>query len=183
MKTLKIIQTLAKVGKILSKIVFICCIVGLCGCVIGILALVIGGSAAEASGTTLQALLQKETDISLGSVWAAIFVGIFLCIGELIVSKLALNYFEHELEQGTPFSLDGAKELLHLGIHSIWIPIAATVAAEIAQGIICALCESVERVKLDSDGSITTGVMLIVVSLLCKCGAQLLQEKNEEKCE
>lgn len=179
MKTLQIIQTLAKVGKILSKIVFICCIVGLCGCGVGILALIIGGEAVELGGVTLHSLLQKEADVSLGTVWAAIFVGIFLCIGELFVSKLALNYFTHELEKGTPFDLDGAKELLYLGIHSIWVPIAATIAAEIAQGILCAVADNVKRVKLDNDGNITTGVMLILMSLLCKYGAQLQQEKHD----
>ena len=39
MNTLKTIQTLSKIGRILSKIVYICCVVGFCGCIIGIVSL------------------------------------------------------------------------------------------------------------------------------------------------
>jgi len=39
MNTLKTIQTLSKIGKILSKIVYICCEVGFCGCIVGIISL------------------------------------------------------------------------------------------------------------------------------------------------
>ena len=43
METLKVIQILSKIGRIFSKVVFICCLVGFGGCVIGILSLGFGG--------------------------------------------------------------------------------------------------------------------------------------------
>ncbi len=39
MSTLKTIQTLSKIGRILSKTVYICCVVGFCGCIVGIISL------------------------------------------------------------------------------------------------------------------------------------------------
>lgn len=36
MKSLQVIQKLAKVGKVLSIIVFICCLVGTCGCAVSL---------------------------------------------------------------------------------------------------------------------------------------------------
>lgn len=41
MKTLNNIQKLSKIGKVLSRIVFIFCIIGFCGCIVGILAICI----------------------------------------------------------------------------------------------------------------------------------------------
>ena len=42
MNTLKTIQGLSRIGKILSKIIFICCIVGFCGCIAGMVSLALG---------------------------------------------------------------------------------------------------------------------------------------------
>ena len=42
MKTLNIIQRLSRIGRILSKIIFIFCIIGFCGCIVGILSMAIG---------------------------------------------------------------------------------------------------------------------------------------------
>ncbi len=182
MKTLKTIQTLAKIGKILSKIVFICSIVGLCLCGVGFLGLVIGGRDIELGSVTLHLLQTTGVNLTLGDVWVAIFVQAFECIGEMIVSKIALDYFKNELEQGTPFHMDGAKELQRLGIYTIWVPIAAAVVGEIALSIVVLLGDHTTQIvhtSIDCDGNISLGIMFLVASLLCRYGAQLQQEKAD----
>ncbi len=173
MKTLDTIQTLSKTGKVLSKIVYICCIVGLCGCGVGIVALLIGAETLKLGGVTLHGILETEAGVSTGTVWAAIAAGMILCIGEFFVSRMAYRYFENELNAGTPFTMDGAKELLHLGISVIWIPIVTAVLAQIAHGVIDQFMENVEKLNLDGFDSVMLGVMLIIASVLCKYGAEI----------
>lgn len=179
MKTLEIIQIISKTGKILSKIVYICCIVGICGGAVGIVGLSIGAEALKIANVTLQSILETEAGVSLGTVWASIAVGIVLCIGEFFVSRMAYRYFKNELNAGTPFTEAGAKELLHLGISVIWIPIVTSVLAQIVQGVIAQFMENVEKLSLDGNGSVMLGVMFIVISLICKYGAELVAERND----
>lgn len=180
MKTLNTIQTLSKIGKILSKIVYICCIIGLGGCAVGAVAMVVGANAANHSSMTLQSIFAAEANVSVGTVWAAIAVGAILCIGQIVISRMAWRYFKNELEAGTPFTFEGAKELLRLGISTVWIPVAAAIAAQIAQEVISQFMTNVEKLSFDGFDTVALGVMFIVVSFLCKYGAQLREtDKND----
>lgn len=179
MKTLNTIQTLCKIGRIFSKFIFICCIVGLCGCAIGAVAMFVGVEALEIGGVTLHSILETEANISVGTVMAAIVVGATLCTGEFFVARKACSYFENELKAGTPFTAEGAKELLHLGISTIWIPLVAVLAAQVAQGVIAQFVQDVEKLSLDGFESVALGVMFIFMSLLCKYGAECNIENGE----
>lgn len=179
MKTLNTIQTLSKIGKILSKIVYICCIVGFVGCIVGIASVLVGAEALKLGGVTLHSILETEAGIGIGTIWAAIAVGMILCIGEFFVSRMAYRYFVNELRAGTPFTLDGAKELLHLGISVIWIPIVTAVLAQIAQGVIAQHMEDVEKLSLNGFDSVALGVAFAIISLLCRHGAELSAQAVE----
>lgn len=180
MKTLNAIQTLSKIGKIFSKIIYYCCIAGLCGCAIGIFAMLIGAQTVKIGGVTLHSILESEANTSTGTVWASIAAGAILCLGEFFVSRMACRYFENELKAGTPFTAEGAKELLHLGISIIWIPIVSAVLAQVARGVIAQFMENVEKLSLDSFDSVALGVMFIVMSLLCKYGAECNESSENQ---
>lgn len=180
MKTLETIQTLSKIGKIFSKIIFICCIVGLCGCGVGLMALLIGADVVKFGGLTLHSILEVEAGISTGTVLASITAGAILCIGELVVSRMAGAYFEKELAAGTPFTFDGAGELLHLGIRLIWIPIVTVVLAQLTHGVIDQFFTNVEKLDLDGYTSVGLGVMCILMSLLCKYGAECVEKSRND---
>lgn len=182
MKALKTIQIISKFAMIMSKFVRICCIVGLCGCGVGVLALVVGGNTVKIGGVTLHSLLDTQANVSLGTILAAISVGVFLCAGELVVAKLSETYFRHELEAGTPFTHDGAMELRMLGVHMIWVPIVAMVCAKVAQTIFAKTMENVQTVSLSNGGSVAAGIALIVVSILCEYGAEIsAREKADDE--
>ena len=173
MKSLKTIQTLSKIGKIISKIVYICCMVGFIGCAVGIVAISIGGNALTLDGVILNDTLNNEA-VSMGTTLAALVVGLILCTGEYVVARMAYRYFDHELNAGTPFTLEGAQELMRLGIFVIGIHIVSAVLAQVAQGVISAMMENVETLTLESGDSIALGVMLIVMSVFCRYGAELV---------
>lgn len=180
MNTLKIIQTLSKIGKIISKIIYICCIVGFCGCLVGVVAMLLGAEAVKFDGMTLKAILEEEANISIGTVWAAIVAGFILCAGEFFLCRKAHRYFSNELDTGTPFTMSGAKELMNLGISALWIPLASSIAASIAVGIVESITHTAGKIKLDGYESLGLGVMLIVASLLCRHGAELTEKGAEE---
>lgn len=178
-KSLKAIQTLSKIGKIISKIIYICCIVGFVGCIVGAIAMLVGGEAVKLGGMTLHSILETEANLATGTVWTAIGAGAILCLGEIILTRMAFRYFEHELNAGTPFTADGAKELLRLGISVLWIPIVTVVLAQIVQNIIALFLENTEMLNLDGFTHVELGLALILVSLLCRCGTELLQAESQ----
>lgn len=181
MKSLSTIQTLSRVGQIISKVIYICCIVGFCACLAGIAAMLLGGHSLKLGGVTLHSFLQSQAGVSTGTIWAAIAAGLLLCAGEYAVAKLACRYFTHELAAGTPFTLTGARELLHLGISCIWIPLLAMVLARVAQEILSQFMTGVDPLEPGGADNVSLGVMFIVMSLLCRCGAEQQQTALPEQ--
>lgn len=178
MKTLNIIQRLSMIGKILSKIMFIFCIIGFCGCIVGILSMSLGAPTLKIGGVTLESILNTEADVTVGTVYAAMAAGMILCAGEAVLSKFAEHYFKRELADGTPFNLGGAKELMHLGIFTICIPIGTQIIAEIVCAVMEQTLQGVAPLQPDHSGSVALGVMFIVMSLGCRYGAELREGKE-----
>lgn len=179
MKSLKTIQTLSKIGKILSKIVSICCVVGVIGCAVGSVAMLIGLRVVKIGGRTLESILRTEAGVYTGTIWAAIAVGAILCIGEFFVAQMACRYFDHELQAGTPFTAGGAKELLHLGISCIWIPIVAIVLAQVAQEVIAHFMANTELLAIDGYQHVGLGVVFILIALFCQYGSELREAGDQ----
>ncbi len=181
MKSLKTIQVLAKIGRIVSKIIGILSIVAACLCVAGIVSLALGLGALKIGGVTIHSIIETKAEISIGTLYAAMASGILLCVGEAILCRFAEKYFANELKAGTPFTFDGSKELLRLGILAICIPIASEILAAITYGIMRLLMDGVEPPKDWYGASIGIGVMMIVTSVICRYGAELKEGKAPEE--
>ena len=173
MKTLGTIQKLWKLGKVLCRVVFIFCIVGLCGCAAGIISMALGAPTLKFGGVTLGSILSISAGVTTGTVYAAMTAGAILCAGEAVLAKFAEHYFGRELADGTPFSLAGAAELMRLGILTICIPIGTQVIAEIVHAVMEQAMEGVAPLRLENAGSAALGVMFLVMSLLCRYGAEM----------
>lgn len=178
MKTLKTIQTLSKTGKILCKIIFILCVVGFAGCILGISTLACIPEGLKLGGVTIHGIVEKSSDISMGACYTAMAAGIVLCAGEAVLCKIAERYFKHELEAGTPFTFEGAKELMRLGICTICIPITTAVISGIIYGIMSSFFSGVNELHLGNSVSIGLGIMFIITSLICRHGAEISQKKE-----
>jgi hypothetical protein len=175
--TLNILQTVSKIAGIVCKVISVLCIVGFCLCVVGIVSLAVGAPAMQLGGVTFESMMQHNTEMTTGSLYAAMASGAFVCAGEAVLAKFALHYFKREQTDGTPFTFDGAKELLRLGILSLCIPVGTQILAQIAQTICTKIMTDVEPLELDMGGSVIVGALLIVMALLCKYGAELNAEK------
>ena len=173
MKTLNTIQTLSKIGKVLSKISFIFCLIGTIGCAVGLASLPFANQGIfKIGGVSIYGLIVNRAGIDLTGLYPAMTGAMILCIGQMVLAKNAEKYFAHELAAGTPFTQDGAKELLRLGILTICIPLGCLILAEIVSGILAGFLNCDDLLKLENGGSVTLGVMFLVMSLLCRYGAE-----------
>lgn len=179
MKSLQTIQTLSKIGKVLSKIIYICCVIGTVGCAVGIASLPFADTGIfKIGGVTIYGLIVNQGGIDLNSLYPLMIGAMIVCIGQAVLAKFAESYFTHELAAGTPFTADGAKEMLRLGILTICIPLGALILSQIISGVVAEIVGCGDVFKVDNGDSVVLGVMFIVISLLCRYGAELAGEKK-----
>lgn len=180
MKSLQTIQTLSKIGKVLSKIIYICCVIGAVGCAVGIASLPFADTGIlKVGGVTIHGLIVNQAGIDLNSLYPLMTGAMIVCIGQAVLAKFAESYFTHELAAGTPFTADGAKEMLRLGILTICIPLGALILSQIVSGVVAEIVGCGDLFKVDNGDSVVLGVMFIVISVLCRYGAEL-RTNNEE---
>lgn len=170
-KTLDTIQTLSKIGRVLSKIVFIFSLIGAIGCAAGILSVRFLPESIQLGKTTIQGLVELTDKLTPAVAYAAMITAGILCVGEAILAKIAERYFKREIADGTPFTFDGAKALQRLGICAIVIPIAAKIAAVVLEHAL----DGADTFEVGDPVSVSLGIMMIVASLLCRHGAELSQ--------
>ena len=175
MRSLEKIQKLSKIGEVLSRIAFILWAAGFLGCIAGIISLSLGSTAVlELTGG------RYGSSVMAG---CAQFSGrLFVCAGRAVLAKFAENYFKNELNAGTPFTLAQAKEMLRLGVITLIIPPACTIAGSIAEEITAGLM-NIEKaaamdIYFDNESSFVLGIMLILISLLCRYGAELRESRD-----
>lgn len=173
MRSLGIIQTLSKIGKIISTIVYVCCIVGAICSLVGLVCVPIMDKALELNGTTFYSFIHTEADISLGTVYATLAAGIVTCICDAVIAKFAKNYFANELADGTPFTLRGAAEMRRLGIICIAVSIGGAIVAEIVRSVIASILPAVDTLELGSGSTVGIGIVFIVMSVIFTYGAQI----------
>ena len=179
MKTLNTIQTLAKIGKILSKIIYVCCIVGFCGCIVGIVSLAIGAETFKLGGITVHSMIENKAGMNLPTLYASMAVGLLFCAVEAVLCKFAEIYFKNELADGNPFTLRGAKELMRLGILTIAIPLGTVIVCSIGVSIADNIYPGIDKLSIGEFSSVGLGVMMIVLSLFCRYGAELNEGKPD----
>lgn len=173
MNTLNTIQTFSKIGRILSKLVYICCVIGAVGCAVGMASLPFADSGIlKIGGVTVYGLIVNRAGLELNSLYPLMTGALIVCVGQAVTAKFAEGYFRHELAAGTPFTFSGAKELLRLGIITICVPLGSLIVAQIISGILAGFLNCGEAFQLDSVDSVTLGIMFLFMSLLCQYGAE-----------
>ena len=171
-RSLKTIQTIAKIGKLVSNIIFVFSIIGAIACIIAVSAIA-SVQNLEIEGQTVVSIVESAGMNFVSFIFSCVGA-IISCIGSAVISKFAINYFTNELEDGTPFTYAGAKELLRLGIISVAIPVAISTVLGIAFIITKLFWPPLaEEALLTEPFSIGIGIMLIIMSIIFKHGAEL----------
>ena len=177
MSSLDKIQKISRLGKILCSIVFVFCMIGIIGSVIGIAFLAAGVDAVHIGGVTLKSIVQINSGTSIETANIYMAVAIILCSGEAVIAKFAERYFKGELLDGTPFNMERAKELTQLGIITIGVSIVTEVVAAIVYEIMSFIFASTGSLEIGNWGSVGIGIAFIIVSLICRYGAESGREQ------
>ncbi len=170
-KSLKTVQTVCKVCKVLAEIAFVLLVVSAvlmlaCGIFIGagkLDALLLSG------GVVLDDMLQQTGVTQERMVTAFICLTVML-VAEAVVAKFINVYFKHELKAGTPFTFEGAKEMLRLGIITIAVPAAASVIIAIYFAV---MMSGDLTFDFSIEISVSLGIVFLALSPLLKHGAEL----------
>ena len=173
-KALSNVMTVFKVARIVAKVILILCIVGSAGCVLGLVLLPL-------ADVLLRTDIFAKQGINLATAYGDCIIGAVTCAGEAIFAFLAYRYFENVEKAGTPFTYDGSKEVFRLGLASLIIAVATSVAAGIVSFVIMLLTspEAFEP-NIGIEFSLTTGLFFMFLSMIFKYGAELQEAKSED---
>ena len=200
--SLRAIQVLAKIAKVLCMIIFVLCVIGAVFSILGTVALVAVKNV-QVRGHALAELVESKAGVQYWVGVAGCGFAALCCILEAVVAKLSHNYFCREVEDGTPFTFGGAKQLMRLGITIIIIEFAIALGAFILTAVItktnalnlemlqaAAAKYSQEKVSpmdfkanvgFGSIGSYGVGIAFIIVSVIFRHGAELREAAEPEK--
>lgn len=183
MESLKTIQVFAKIGKIISQIVFVCCIIGVAGCVLALMLLPIGAQVLESEGTTLNDYIIAYQGYSLDTLYATIASATVIVAGECVTAKFAQLYFKRELKDGTPFTLRGSKEMLRLGIISVAVSVGSVIVASIVKAVMAAALPAVQLENVGDYEMSFNGLFFIVVSFVLRSATEFITAKQKGENE
>ena len=121
-----------------------------------------------------------DLNMSKGAIYDALMVGAIGLLCEMYIAKKAVDYFTFELEEGTPFTEEGANKIKKLGINIIVAPIIATVISTICHVIISKLMDNVGDIDINYEISLTMGLVFLFLSAVFRYGASL-EKKGTKK--
>ncbi len=188
MKSLKAIQVLAKIGKVLSIIVRVCCMIGGISCVVcaGLLAVygekaisIAKDNANQIDDEQARQIIEQLTNPMMIVIIA---IAAAFCFAGAVVAGFAQNYFKHEIEDGTPFTMRGAKELMRLGIIYIAVNLGVSIVAGTVFAIFSKSIEDADKYQFQGM-SIGLGITFIIVSVILRYGAELTEGKAQPAVE
>ena len=172
MDSLKTIQKTFRIFLRLTHAAKILCIVGAVLSGVGALCLMTsyyGGHVFDLFG---KPIVIFHSDTNWKQQYVELLAASIRMIANCILLAFAQDYLKTEQSEGTPFTMTGAEKLKNLGIRCIWIPIVAIVVA-----VTVAVWLGEESIGETGNAfSITTGIVLILVSMIFRYGAELEQQ-------
>lgn len=181
-KTLKTIQKISNIARIFSKVFFILFTVSAILCLAAYISVILGFDTVVAhfGDIHINGFIDNAENLTKGAIMAKLSSGFIITVADAVLCRLSQKYFENELIVGTPFTFEGSREMKRLGIFAIVLPLGSYILAETVSTVIGNLTNTVYEFKYNFDniGSITVGIMLIVMALVFKYGAEVKENKN-----
>ncbi len=184
-RSLRTVQTVAKVIKVFTSIFkYVCLVAGVLSFASAFLILIVPealiGNYAELYSEFYSIGINDKITLFISCVAASIFA-----IAAGAVYMFAEKYLKNELIAGTPFTYAGASELKRLAIISLAVSGGVMVLSGIFMGIIALLNPQImnnsEVVEVSMD--LTPGLLMLLLSAIFKHGAALRQELIKSKQE
>lgn len=180
------LQTIQKIFKVFQVFMRIAMWVLILAVICSALAVVFGQimfSEISEWGVVKDVFEQNRLTLGKNEVLVLSLCSLILCFADCIVCMYACHYLKHERRDGTPFTEKGAIMLRKLGVLTIVFPLIAV----IANIIICDVADLNLKgaFNWDNKESVTTGIVLLIVSVIFQYGAELkpakLQGESTEK--
>lgn len=171
------IQRIAKILYVISKIAFVFCIIGLVASVISVTGLRYWGEI-EVNGMDMLAYIEQSTGeaYTIQMCYAACGSAVVICLIGGILAYYTKRYLKNELEAGTPFTREGAKELRILAILNFVLPMVAYIA-QVA--IFTEL--QVTDIEFTLDVNLGYVLVMLILSLIFDYGADMREQLEKQK--
>lgn len=178
MKSLNTIQKIFRVLGTLTKIGMIASFVWA-----GLTAMGLLCGAAWYGGVTIglsrELLLTLTAADGLGRMMGVLLSDLVCALADGVLLLVAHRYFKAEQEAGTPFTCGGAEQIKQLGILTIVLPLVAAILSALFYEVFdhsrAAMADWGEM------GGVTLGIVLILASLIFRCGAELKDGNGREE--
>ena len=180
MKSLKIIQVLCQIARVIFLILFILCIIGAVGCTIAFIVMPIVQNFPVDEGKTMGEIMTEE-GVSFPDVYTGLIVGLFSSGVGIFLAKINEQFFVKEINKGTPFDHEIVKDMRKLALTCIITTVAYSIVTAIAVLIVQAINHVDLSFKYDLLSSISWGIFLLIVSLFCDYGAELNEQLEAKK--
>ena len=169
MESLTRIQKIFNVFKVLTKVAMIISIVWGVLALLGAACGMVWRNGGTVVGADFDVLRELTHTAALDEMTVRLLSDAVFALTDVILFGFAYAYFRIEQEDGTPFTQKGADTIKKLGIRIIVLPLVAVVIAQIIYE-----CFGVGVYEdWSDDGSVTLGIMLILVSMVFRYGAEL----------
>ena len=178
MKSLQTIQKTCKVFQTLTKIAMILCFVGSGLLLLGLICGIVIFSTGAVIAGNMETLYRLTSSASFFEMVGSLLAEIVVTLTDALLFFHAWKYFSAEQADGTPFSHRGADMMKRLGILLIVLPAVAAILVGVLHGIFD--LSQIETADVGNGTSVMMGIMLILVSLILRYGAELTEGEDEE---
>ena len=176
MKSLQAIQKTCKVFQTLTKIVMILCFVGSGLLLLGLICGIVISSTGAVIAGNMETLYRLTSSASFFEMVGSLLAEFVLTLTDALLFFHAWKYFSAEQADGTPFSQSGADLMKRLGILLIVLPAVATILVGVLHGIFDMV--QIEAADVGNGTSVMMGIMLILVSLILRYGAEMEENRD-----
>ena len=180
MKSLKIIQVLSKIAKILCTVLFIVCIVGASCCALAVILLPIFKDTVIYENKSFSIII-AENGSNYMTAFVGSLVGLIVCSTGIFLSKYTELFFEKELELGTPFNKELVKDMRKMALVHIFVSLGIAILLAILVGCFKLNYPELDFSNDDHGGTIGFGIAMLIISLFCDYGAELSTTSADNK--
>ena len=176
MKSLQTIQKTCKVFQTLTKIVMVLCFIGSGLLLLGLICGIVISSTGAVIAGNMETLYRLTSSASFFEMVGSLLAEFVLTLTDALLFFHAWKYFSAEQADGTPFSQRGADLMKRLGILLIVLPAVATILVGVLHGIFD--MTQIEASDVGNGTSVMMGIILILVSVILRYGADLEANRN-----